>query len=491
MKDSKFPMHGPLRVSPVTPRYFTDDSGRAIYLTGSHVHGALVDHVMLNDGSPQEVIDFDAYIADMAAHGHNFLRLWTRESGFGPGHSTPPAMTRTEPFPYVDVNQDGHLGDHPVYDLNKFNTAYFQRLRDRVIKAGENGIYVSVMLFEGWSLDSRRRNPDGYPFAGHPFHKANNINGIDGNPEGIVESHMDVMADVNPMVTEEHLRVHTLDIPEITAYQKKYIKRVIETVNDLDNVMYEIANEAFRWSRYWQYEMIDFIHDTERNMPKQHPVWMSHLVQAQNESLFVSPAEAISPGVEDVSEDYCQNPPASDGRKVILADTDHLGGFWGTSQWAWKSFMRGLNPIFMDFWGEMRNMGAYEDEAHPVSNLFGRQQYMLPKNWGEPVRTALGQTRMFAERIDLVHALPSGNLSSTGYCLAVPGKEYLVYAPAAGQFRVRLFGARGPFSVEWFNPNTGETIPGEPFEGGTAFDFTPPYLGEVVLYLKKIGEAIH
>ena len=158
---------------------------------------------------------------------------------------------------------------------------------------------------------------------------------------------------------------------------------------------------------------------------------MSHLVQAQNESLFVSPAEAISPGVEDVSEDYCQNPPASDGRKVILADTDHLGGFWGTSQWAWKSFMRGLNPIFMDFWGEMRNMGAYEDEAHPVSNLFGRQQYMLPKNWGEPVRTALGQTRMFAERIDLVHALPSGNLSSTGYCLAVPGKEYLVYAPVS------------------------------------------------------------
>ena len=68
MKDSKFPMHGPLRVSPVNPRYFTDDSGRAIYLTGSHVHGALVDHVMLNDGSPQEVIDFDAYITDMAAH---------------------------------------------------------------------------------------------------------------------------------------------------------------------------------------------------------------------------------------------------------------------------------------------------------------------------------------------------------------------------------------------------------------------------------------
>jgi hypothetical protein len=28
--------NGPLRVHPANPRYFTDDTGRAIYLTGSH-----------------------------------------------------------------------------------------------------------------------------------------------------------------------------------------------------------------------------------------------------------------------------------------------------------------------------------------------------------------------------------------------------------------------------------------------------------------------
>ena len=28
---------GPLRVHPENPRYFTDGSGRAVYLTGSHV----------------------------------------------------------------------------------------------------------------------------------------------------------------------------------------------------------------------------------------------------------------------------------------------------------------------------------------------------------------------------------------------------------------------------------------------------------------------
>jgi hypothetical protein len=77
-------------------------------------------------------------------------------------------------------------------------------------------------------------------------------------------------------------------------------------------------------------------------------------------------------------------------------------------------------------------------------------------------------------------------LCTTGYCLANPGVEYLIYQPEAGQFKLRLFGTNGTFSVEWFNPNTGETIQGRPFKGGTAVDFTPPYLGEIVMYLKRI-----
>src|SRR5262245_4744640 len=34
---------GPLRVDPANPRYFTDGSGRAIYLTGSHTWDARQD----------------------------------------------------------------------------------------------------------------------------------------------------------------------------------------------------------------------------------------------------------------------------------------------------------------------------------------------------------------------------------------------------------------------------------------------------------------
>ena len=34
---------GPLRANPANPRYFTDGSGKAIYLTGSHTWANLMD----------------------------------------------------------------------------------------------------------------------------------------------------------------------------------------------------------------------------------------------------------------------------------------------------------------------------------------------------------------------------------------------------------------------------------------------------------------
>ena len=126
--------------------------------------------------------------------------------------------------------------------------------------------------------------------------------------------------------------------------------------------------------------MIRYIHELESGMPKQHPVWMTHLVQAQNEALFASPAEAVSPGVEAVNEDFCVDPPVLDGRKVVFADTDHLGGIWGTPQWVWKSFMRGHNPIFMDNYGMPGDDLDQSGDGGPVSLLFGRWQYGLPAN---------------------------------------------------------------------------------------------------------------
>ena len=44
--------HGPLRRCPANPRYFTDDTGRAIYLSGSHTWAVFQDLVPLDGKRP-------------------------------------------------------------------------------------------------------------------------------------------------------------------------------------------------------------------------------------------------------------------------------------------------------------------------------------------------------------------------------------------------------------------------------------------------------
>lgn len=472
---------GVLKVCPDNPRYFMDGSGKAVYLTGSHTWSTFQDRMRIQGETPEEeLFDFDDYVNMMVENNHNFLRMWARDAGFfvNPDGS----VTHINyPCPYVNVNSDGSMGPHPIYDLTQYDQRYFDRLRERVIKLGQNGIYVGIMLFDAWNVDTRI----GSPWGGHPYNKDNNINSIDGKAYAPEEDQLDHNLEAGFATDTEHIQIQTLALPEVTALQKAYVRKVVESVNDLDHVIFEIDNEGYRKTKYWQYEMVRYIHEIEREMPKQHPVWMSHLVQAQNEALYVSEAEVISVGVENTNENYCINPPANDGRKVILADTDHLGGIWGTPNWAWKSFMRGLNPIFMDAYGMRRSMDEPANPDNPVSVLFGRAQYELPSTWREPIRTAMGQTKTYADKMNLNRALPYGELSSTGYCLADPGREYLVYQPESGLFKLILHGAVGPFDVEWFYPQTGETIPGKPFRGGMAIDFTPPKNGEVVLYLKK------
>jgi hypothetical protein len=163
--------------------------------------------------------------------------------------------------------------------LTVFNQAYFDRLRQRVIMAGDRNIYVSIMLFNGWS-NAAKKGKYAYnnPWLGHPFNRNNNINGIDGDPSN----------------DESGLEIHTLQIPKITAIQERYVRKVIDTVNDLDNVLYEISNESDGGPpcTAWQYHMIEAIKAYEATKPKQHPVGMTaESPNGTNAALLNSPAD--------------------------------------------------------------------------------------------------------------------------------------------------------------------------------------------------------
>ena len=436
---------GPLRVDSANPRYFTDGSGKAILLTGSHTWANFQD---TGYSDPPPVFDYTAYLNFLHANNHNFFRLWTWEQAEGAPWTT--AGIWFSPLPYQRTGPGTALDGKPKFDLDKFNQAYFDRLRQRVIQAGDRGIYVSIMLFDGWSIEMKASEP-GNPWPGHPFNGSNNINGVDG--------------DLNHNGQGEE--THTLQSSTITAYQEAYVRKVIDTVNDLDNVLYEISNESPSNSQAWQYHMINYIKSYEATKPKQHPLGMTvEYPGGDNSELFASPADWISPNDAGV---YMDNPPAADGHKVIVSDTDHLWGTGGNRQWMWKSFTRGINPIFMDCYDAYYCEGDNPNDPAWVS---------LRKN--------MGYALSYADRMDLEAMTPHGELASTNYCLANPSStnaEYLVYQPTGGSFSVDLSASSGPLYVEWLNPSNGQTINSGTVSGGGSRNFTPPFRGDAVLYI--------
>ncbi len=62
---------------------------------------------------------------------------------------------------------------------------------------------------------------------------------------------------------------------------------------------------------------------------------------------------------------------------------------------------------------------------------------------------------------------PADDLVDAGYCLANPGKEYLVYLEKAAPVNLKLDSAK-PMQVTWFNALTGESKDGTPVSGGSA-----------------------
>jgi hypothetical protein len=480
---------GPLVVSRTNPRYFAVAHAEGaqenlVYLTGSHVNNNFHDGLGPGHDCPDdpERFDFDAYLDLLSERGHNFIRFWRWEQFRG--HLAPAdvhfCMT---PQPWPRTGPGAAKDGKPKFDLSVFDQTYFDRLRERITAAGRAGIYASVMFFEGFSIHLTT-TPDN--IEGHPFHAANNVNDIG------ITSIVDY-------------QVLPLDA-RVEALQQAYIRKVIDTVHDLPNVLYEIANESSGQtadsvalpdgsavetpigdSTHWQYWVINSVKDYEREMGyDSHPIGMTYLYPVDdltkaNEPLWNSPADWISPGFDDSFDEsrWFADPPANDGSKVVLLDTDHFSPFSSTAVWVWKSLLRGHNPILYDLGILSGGMPPNPSEGNPSFDSL------------EPARHAMGDIRGFAERISLTTMQPRTELSETRFALADPGNEYLILQPSetGGPFTITL--TPGRYAVEWHSLASRETVPattptvadGNPISVSAPFEVAGP----AVVHLRRIG----
>jgi hypothetical protein len=151
----------------------------------------------------------------------NFTRLWTLETRAAnfeesPWGSNTPGTVR--------------IGNSPWKKDGSLNGRYYKALENAVKAADERGITVGVCLFEG-TLSTYFRGSDYISWKAHPF---------------------------NGLGPADTYSVHTKG--SWNKYQRAHVKRVTETLEKYDNVMYEVGNELPRDSIKWfQAKVIEWV----------------------------------------------------------------------------------------------------------------------------------------------------------------------------------------------------------------------------------------
>jgi hypothetical protein len=454
---------GVLRVHPSNSLWFADGSNRAIYLGGHQVFVDLQDNSFNKEfiRNNERILDWREYVEFLQRHNFNYLRNWVIWST-GSGAMAPKNRAIAYPMPYERVEGHGKAKDgQNKFDLDRFNQAFFQRMRHRCEDLQEAGVYVSIMLFEvyGFLNGEKVGDPPQTLWDGNVFNKANNINGIDvdydGNGNGIEF-------------------FYTND-KRVLRLQENYVMKVIDTLNHLDNVFYEIANELY--APQWQYEIIEFIRAYEKTMPKQHLVLMSaggrtrtgDWKQMGRDPVVNGPAHCFAAAGSWQSNRFRKkDPPANDAGKPGIVDMDHGAPGSSDTGYVWSAFTRGYHFNLYD--------RPFED---PDSE---------GPAWGR-IRRSVGKAVEYGRKLDLENATPREDLASTRFCLAKPGYQYVVYQPGNGPITVSGLRKGASYSYELYDVGQAKVVNTGSIQASASSEIFKPAGSGTVLFMTFADES--
>ena len=226
----------PLSIHPQNPHYFLFRDKPAVLIGSTEHYGALMN------------LDFDyvKYFDELADCGLNITRTFTGiyvepAGAFGIKKNTMAPAPGRFIAPWARSNEAGYANGGNKFDLESWDEAYFERLKDFISEAGRREIVVELDLFSNFY--------DTIQWKLSPLNSINNINGI-----GDIRDHKEILS---------------LRHPEILAVQEKMVRKIISELKDFDNLYYEICNEPYFGDtlalREWEVHMTSIVADAEKD----------------------------------------------------------------------------------------------------------------------------------------------------------------------------------------------------------------------------------
>ena len=433
------------------PAYFQSPDGQPVLMMGDYEASWVAPTGIPIDPNLDYVVFFDT----LKANHLNFAKLWINYGVEAEYDSETPfdEYHRFNILPYLRVGPGLAKDGRPKYDLTQFNPYYFERVAAACAAARERGIYLHLVLIDGWIF----RVPELWRY--HAYNIDNNVNHVDGDPKR------------TGMSTDPEQGSCSLGNTGVLEVEKAYIRHIVDAVNEFDNILFEVSNENY-YNLRWELSLAEYVHEYEKSKPRRHLVMPLDLPDHDYGGITYSAAaendHTKSWKTWDLAQLHAQLLAARGLKQPLIYDTDGIVSSDNPLQRKgfWTAFVSGGH---VDYTDDSFQPEVGGDERGPRRAEIRRQ---------------LGHLADFTRQVRFWEMHPADLIrSGVAYVLASQS-EAVLYLPQGGSVDVDLKGMPGSLCAKWFNPRNGLFGESSAVTGGKTQHFTAPDLHDWVLYLQ-------
>ncbi len=331
------------------------------------------------------------------------------------------------------------------FNLDRWDEDYWRCFESFLVETKKRGIVTDIEL---WATFDYAR----VPWTRNPFNPTNNRN--------YTAQETGLPAEVNsaPYLSQNPF-YHTVPdegkISTVLKYQQRFVDKILSHTLRFNHVLYCMDNETAggsAWGAYWaryvrnaaakagkkvfiteMFESHDLDHASYRNVTDD-PQTYDFIEISQNNH---QSGQAHYDKIQVVRQRILSTPRPLTDVKIYGSDGN---GLFGTSREAAERFWR---DIFAGC------ASARFHEKHLGDSDLAQRM----------IRSA----RVVTSAFDLFHCAPHNELLTNrspnqAYCLANPGKEYVVYFPTAGRVQLHTPGLEGSAGLRWYDIDHGNWL---------------------------------
>jgi hypothetical protein len=428
----------PLQLHPENPHFIVFRGKPTVLVASTEHYGAVLNRDF----------DFRPYLDELREAGLNYTRIFSgvySEPWGEPFNTLNPPSGRLL-TPWARSVTRGYADGGNKFDLEKWDDAYFKRLRDFITEAGRHGVVVELTLFCNWYDDNQ--------WHLSPLYARNNVNGVG---------------------ERNSQQVNSLRSGDVLNHQEATVRKIVAEVNDLDNVFFEVCNEPGA-DGDWMNRMAEIIWEAEGRLPNR------HLIASNGHPV---PHVAILNAHYDRDRAFVRS---QYGRNIVVGYDET--GFDGASDL----------PYRRQGWSFLLSGGRLYDNldwSFSVAHPDGTQAKWDKKlGGGSPaLRRQLGILRAFLEGFDLPRLKPDREAVKSGApgnysVLAEPGGQYTIYLEGSNRPELQVKLPAGDYAVAWIDTKTGSKAKVEDVSGGGVRTLkSPEYVEDIALRILRKGSS--